>query len=236
MAYPSPVDPLAAIIALVGGPGLPDPLPAEPFTLLGTWLADAARAKRVPNPDAMTLATATTSGHPSTRMVLCKAIEPDAGALVFYSNRNSRKGHELAANPRASALFHFDHDGRQARIEGTVTHTTAADSDAYFASRHPLSRLGAWASAQSEPVASRKAMAQRVADAMRQLGLSPAALAAALATGGDVHIPRPPHWGGYRLTALRVELWMNAAGRLHDRAEWVRAGADAPWRATRLQP
>lgn len=236
MAYPAAVDPLAAIIALVGGPGLPEPLPNEPFALLRAWLGDAARTKQVPNPDAMTLATATPSGHPSTRMVLCKAIESDIGALVFYSNRNSRKGHELAANPQASALFHFDHDGRQARIEGTVTHTTAAESDAYFATRHPLSRLGAWASAQSEPVASRKAMAQRVADAMRQLGISPVALAAALAGGSDVHIPRPPHWGGYRLTALRVELWVNAAGRLHDRAEWVRGSANAPWQATRLQP
>lgn len=230
------MDLLANVIALMGGPGLPDPLPNEPFAHLERWFGDHKKAAKVPNPDAIALATVGADGAPSVRIVLCKAIDAKRGAVIFYTNRQGRKGRELTADPHAAVVFHFDHDGHQARVEGSVEPVSDAESDAYFASRHPLSRLGAWASHQSEPIESRAALAKQVAEAMRSLNLSPVALAAACAGGPNVNIPRPPHWGGYRLIAKRVELWTNAAGRLHDRAEWVRATSDAAWTATRLQP
>lgn len=230
------MDLLAQAISLLGGPGLPDPLPASPFPRLVEWFEQAKREKRVPNPDSIALATVSPDGAPRVRIVLCKSIEADAGAIVFYTNRHGAKGRELEANPRAAAVFHFDHLGHQARVEGVVERVSDSESDAYFATRHPLSRLGAWASNQSEPIDSRQAFAEKIAAAMRSLGVSPVVLAAACAGGPDVAIPRPPHWGGYRIVASRVELWTNAAGRLHDRAEWVRASMSAPWLQTRLQP
>ncbi|MDA0803555.1 MAG: pyridoxamine 5'-phosphate oxidase [Planctomycetota bacterium] len=230
------MDLLAQAISLLGGPGLPEPLPASPFPLLIEWFEDAKREKRVPNPDSMALATVSPDGAPRVRIVLCKSIDADAGAIVFYTNRHGAKGRELEANPRAAAVFHFDHPGHQARVEGAVERVSDTESDAYFASRHPLSRLGAWASEQSEPIESRQALAERVAKAMRSLGVSPVALAAACAGGPDVAIPRPPHWGGSRIVATGVELWTNASGRLHDRAVWVRTEPRASWRATRIQP
>ncbi|MDA1008277.1 MAG: pyridoxamine 5'-phosphate oxidase [Planctomycetota bacterium] len=233
------MDVLAEIITLLGGPGLPDPLPVEPFSILSEWFSEAGRAKATPNPDAMTLATATRDGKPSARIVLCKSIETANGAVLFYTNTKSRKGEELLENPRAALVFHFDESGRQARVEGGVTRVSEEESDRYFASRHPLSRLGAWASAQSQPVESRRAFASKVADAMRTLGISTAALVASVTTGKALTIPRPPHWGGFRLTAERVELWVNAKGRLHDRAEWTRScegHSVGAWHRQRLQP
>ena len=149
---------------------------------------------------------------------------------MFYTNFQSRKGLELAANPRAAAVMHWDHMHRQVRVEGLVETVPAADSDAYFTSRARQSRVGAWASHQSQPVASREAL------------LAAVAAATARFAGGEV--PRPSHWGGYRLWADCVELWVEGDSRIHDRARWTRSlerAADGslrpgPWSVTRLQP
>lgn len=209
---------------------LGNPLPAEPLLLASEWLAEAWRRRLQPNPNAMTLATATPEGWPAARIVLCKDVVGAPGYVVFYTNFQSRKGLELAANPRAAAVMHWDHMHRQVRIEGVVEAVPAADSDAYFASRARLSRIGAWASAQSRPVASREALLAAVRDATARFG------------AGEV--PRPSYWGGYRLWAEAVELWVEGDARIHDRARWTRVlqrAADGsmrpgPWSVTRLQP
>jgi pyridoxamine 5'-phosphate oxidase len=221
---------------------LSEPLPAEPLQQAHDWLAEAWRRRPQGNPNAMTLATCTADGLPSARIVLCKDIVPRPGYVVFYTNYHSRKGRELDANPRAAAVLHWDDLRRQVRIEGIVDNAPAADSDAYFASRALESRIGAWASAQSEPVASREQLLAAVADAARRFGI--AASDAAVAGGGQALVPRPPHWGGYRLWAESVELWVEGAARIHDRARWsrelVRESSGriltGPWSVTRLQP
>jgi pyridoxamine 5'-phosphate oxidase len=207
---------------------LPEPLPAEPLTLAAAWLAEATRRADQPNPNAMVLATCD-DGRPAARVVLCKEIEPVGGTVRFVSNYDSRKGRELEANPRAALVFYWDHLHRQVRVEGQVEKATAAESDDYFASRARDSQLGAHASGQSTPIASRAALrAQLEAVRARYPG----------------QVPRPAHWGVYVLWAEAVELWVAGAHRLHDRARWVReltvscsarpvAGA---WTATRLQP
>ncbi len=211
---------------------LPEPLPPDPFPFLTAWLARAERDRIAPNPNAMTLATRGPDGAPAARIVLCKAIEPDPGYLVFYTNYESRKGRDLDAHPRAAIVFHWDALDRQARIEGPVVRSPAAESDAYFATRPWESRIGAWASRQSEPLASRQALLDQVAEAAARFGIDESAA-----------IPRPPHWGGYRLWAQRIELWVGGVGRIHDRAAWTRSLQPAsdgfvpgPWKATRLQP
>lgn len=221
---------------------LPDPLPAEPLQLAAGWLADAVKRAQQPNPNAMVLATADASGRPSARVVLCKEIVPQPGYLTFYTNYQSRKGRELAANPRAALVMHWDHLHRQLRIEGQVVQTDAASSDAYFASRNWQSRLGAWASQQSQPIASRAELLQAVARTALKFAL-PAPTGDAQQTDPGQRIPRPPHWGGYRLWADAVELWVEGSARIHDRARWTRelqptAGGfvPGPWSATRLQP
>jgi pyridoxamine 5'-phosphate oxidase len=177
----------------------------------------------------MVLATATPDGQPSARVVLCKDIAPVPGFIVFYTNYLSRKGRELAENPRAAIVLHWDHLHRQVRVEGRIVKAPESDSDAYFASRAPESRVGAWASKQSEPIASRKVLLDAVNEASERFG---------------ENVPRPPHWGGYRLWAEVVELWAEGDARIHDRARWARAltpkgisDFDAsPWSVTRLQP
>jgi pyridoxamine 5'-phosphate oxidase len=221
---------------------LPDPLPAEPLAVVARWLADAWAARRQPNANAMVLATATPDGHPSARVVLAKDIAPQPGYVVFYTNYHSSKGRQLELNARVAAVMHWDALHRQVRIEGTVVKSPAAESDTYFASRSWDKRLGAWASAQSEPVASRAALERAVADTAQRFGAPlPGAAGAAASPVGD--IPRPPHWGGYHLWADAVELWVEGEGRIHDRARWSRAltpkagGFEAgAWQVTRLQP
>lgn len=214
--------------------GLPDPLPAEPMALFRAWFDEAQAARAQPNPNAMTLATATPDGAPSARIVLCKEILREPEALVFYTNYDSRKGRDLRANPRAAAVFHWDTFDRQVRIEGSIEQSPAAESDAYFASREWQKRVGAWASRQSEPLASRDELAQRVLETVLELGLDPVALL----NGQPLPIPRPPHWGGFRLIPLAIELWVGGPGRIHDRARWTRAadGHGGAWSATRLFP
>jgi pyridoxamine 5'-phosphate oxidase len=223
---------------------LPDPLPPEPMTLFKRWLDEATRRRVQPNPNAFSLATIDPDGMPSARMVLCKAVDVEAGFIVFYSHYTGRKGRALEANPRAAACFHWDTMDRQVRIEGMVTRSPESESDAYFRTRPWLSRVGAWASRQSEPIGSRAELVARLAETMRRFGIDPARPPAPDAAG--IEVPRPPHWGGVRIWARRVELWVGGAGRLHDRAVWERdlrpvgsgEGYEAagPWRATRLQP
>lgn len=227
------------------GEGLPDTLPASPFPLFKSWFDQAWRERKTPNTNAMALATTHPDGHPDARIVLCKAIDVDPGCIVFYTNYNGAKGLQLAAEPFASVVFHWDDDQRQVRIRGPVTHATQAESDAYFASRALESRLGAWVSNQSQPIESREALLEKVADTMTQLGVSPADLL----DHHDIVIPRPPHWGGFRIHAQSVELWSGGVGRIHDRARWTRqltrnpdqergpnAYSGTDWSATRLQP
>ncbi|MEG8014452.1 pyridoxamine 5'-phosphate oxidase [Sphingomonas sp. 22R3R2A-7] len=177
----------------------------DPFTLFDTWYAQARESE--PNdPNAVALATADSDGRPSVRMVLLKGHGPDG--FVIYSNRESRKAGDLAANPQAALLFHWKSLRRQVRIEGAVMLASDAESDAYFASRGRDSQLGAWASDQSRPLDSRETFEARFADV------------AARFEGGDV--PRPPHWGGYRVVPSRIEFWQDRAHRLHERRLFVR--------------
>ena len=225
---------------------LPEPLPADPLALAREWLTEATAARRQPNPNSMVLATVGSDGAPSSRVVLCKDILVAAGYVLLYTNYDSRKGHEIAANPRVAALFHWDHLHRQVRIEGRMVRSPAAESDAYFASRPWQSRLGAWASAQSRPVASRAALIEALTAAGRRFGTPPVGPGAPPegADSGAVAVPRPPHWGGYRLYAEAVELWVEGEFRIHDRAHYVRTlapdanggYAGSPWQASRLQP
>ena len=223
------------------GESLLDPLPSEPFSLLKTWFDDAAARKVQPNPNAMTLATADADGAPSARIVLCKKLEADHGAVVFYTNYESRKGRELAENPRAAIVMHWDALDRQVRVTGPVVRVAAEESDAYFASRAWEKRLGAWSSDQSRPIESREALLAKVAERAMELDLD---LTKIVDHGGEgLEIPRPPHWGEFRIWAASVELWCGGVGRVHDRAVWtcdlaISGDVVSPgdWSATRLQP
>jgi pyridoxamine 5'-phosphate oxidase len=221
---------------------LPDPLPAEPMALAAAWLATARAARQQPNPDAMVLATSAPDGRPSARIVLCKEFDVDPGRVSFVTNYDSRKGRELAQNPRAALVFHWDHSHRQIRVEGVVVKAPAADSDEYFASRNWQRRIGAWASAQSQPLHSREQLNAAVRAAADRFG-------APHPTPDNVNeppvaaIPRPSFWGGYHVWADSVELWVEGAARIHERARWTRTlttiadGFETgPWSAMRLQP
>ncbi len=181
-------------------------------------LFDEALTAGEPDRTAMVVATATRDARPSARIVLLKAH--DARGFVFYTHLDGRKGRELQANPHAALLFHWVELERQVRIEGRVAKLPDAESDAYFQSRPLKSRLGAIASAQSEPIASREALEQRFAEAEAVHGEQPV---------------RPAHWGGYRLVPDRIEFWQGRPSRLHDRILYTR-GADGGWRRERLQP
>ena len=207
-------------------------LPNDPVAILARWLDEAFAAAAQLNPHAIALATVEPDGRPAVRMVLCKGVEAAPGSLVFYTDRQSSKGRALAALPYASACFHFAPQNRQARLSGPIELTRESESDAYFAGRPVESQVGAWASAQSEPIGSRAELLQRVGAVAARYGVP---------ERGDEpseRVPRPPNWGGYRLLAERVELWHSRPGRIHDRVEWRRTLEPAPgrWAAQRLQP
>jgi pyridoxamine 5'-phosphate oxidase len=231
---------------------LPDPLPADPLELASQWLAQARIDAAQPNPNAMVLATVDENGQPSARVVLCKDIVPETGHIVFYTNYQSRKGRELRKNPRAAIVFHWDHRHRQVRAEGHVEPLDEARNDAYFRTRAWQSRIGAWASRQSEPVASRAEMGESVAAAARRFGIPYGGPGTQEPAEVAIEVPRPPYWGGFALAVEAIELWVEGEFRIHDRARWTRerraapqtstaAAAAAPaarprWTATRLQP
>ena len=190
---------------------------ADPLRQFELWLKQAIDGK-LPEPSAMTLATVGADHRPSTRVVLLKGC--DARGLVWFTNYESRKGRELAQNPAAALQFHWVELERVVRIEGLVTRVSAEESDAYYASRPLDSRLGAWASPQSQPIASRAVLVANAAKAAAQHGLHP---------------PRPPHWGGFRLLPDRWEFWQGRKSRLHDRLCYLRE-PDGRWRRERLAP
>ncbi|ACL56075.1 pyridoxamine 5'-phosphate oxidase [Methylobacterium nodulans] len=190
---------------------------SDPWTLFQDWFAEAV-ASEPEDPDAMALATAGRDGLPDVRIVLLKGC--DERGFVFYTNSRSMKGIELAENPQAALVFHWKSLRRQVRARGSVTRVEDAEADAYFASRPRDSRIGAWASQQSEPLASRGTLERAVAE-----------VAARFPEG---EVPRPPHWTGYRVAPSSIEFWQNGAFRLHDRVRFTRTGEG--WERTRLYP
>jgi pyridoxamine 5'-phosphate oxidase len=190
----------------------------DPFTIARRWL-DEAGQREINDPNAMALATADAAGMPNVRMVLLKEIAADG--FVFYTNYGSAKGTELAARPMAAGVLHWKSLRRQLRFRGHVAREEGDKADAYFASRSLKSRLGAWASAQSRPLASRAALMAEVARVTARHGTNP---------------PRPPFWGGFKITPIEIEFWADGAFRLHDRFVWRRASPDEEWDIRRLNP
>ena len=190
----------------------------DPFEIVRRWLAEA-EASEVNDPNAIALSTVDAEGLPNARMVLLKDVEPDA--FVFYTNYESKKAGELDGAGKAAFVMHWKSLRRQVRVRGLITRESGEKADAYYASRSLKSRLGAWASRQSQPLRSRGALMAEVAKVTAQHGPNPA---------------RPPFWGGYRLKPVEIEFWADGAFRLHDRFVWRRAHPEAAWQVDRLNP
>jgi pyridoxamine 5'-phosphate oxidase len=192
-------------------------LPSDPIPVVSRWLEEA-EAAGIRNPSAIALATADATGRPSVRHVLLRGI--DARGFVFYTNRTSRKGRELADDPRAAFSMYWRELDRQISVTGDVERLSDEESDAYFASRPREARLGAWASPQSEELSSRAELLERYAEVEARFA--------------GAEVPRPPFWGGYRVVPLSIELWVGRLHRLHDRFRYVREGDG--WDLRRLAP
>lgn len=190
----------------------------DPFAIARDWLAEAT-AREPNDPNAIALSTVDASGLPNARMVLLKEIEADA--FVFYTNYDSAKGQELRTSGKAAFVMHWKSLRRQIRVRGLVSQEQGPQADAYYASRSLQSRLGAWASRQSQPLDSRAALMAEVAKLTLLHGANP---------------KRPPFWGGFRITPVEIEFWADGAFRLHDRFQWRRSDPDAPWDIRRLNP
>ncbi len=190
----------------------------DPFAIARSWLAEAEVAE-INDPNAIALSTVDPNGLPNARMVLLKDIEDDA--FVFYTNYNSAKGQELQSAGKAAFVMHWKSLRRQVRARGLIEKEDGAKADAYYNSRSLQSRLGAWASRQSEPLSSRTTLMAEVAKVSLAQGVTPR---------------RPPFWGGFRLVPLEIEFWADGAFRLHDRFKWSRQGVDSEWKIERLNP
>lgn len=190
----------------------------DPFEIARQWLGEA-EASEPNDPNAMALATVDEHGLPNVRMVLLKTIAEDS--IVFYTNYESAKGREIDGQGKAAMVMHWKSLRRQVRMRGLVTREEGPEADAYFASRSLQSRLGAWASEQSRPLASRQSLMTKVAKITATKGVSP---------------DRPPYWGGYRITPLEIEFWADGAFRLHDRFVWRREKIGGAWNILRLNP
>lgn len=196
---------------------------SDPFVLAQSWLTEA-EATEPNDPNAIALATVDDQGLPNVRMVLLKEIETEGeggGAFVFYTNYTSKKGQEIESAGKAAFVLHWKSLRRQIRVRGTVTREEGPKADEYFTSRSLKSRIGAWASQQSQPLTSREALM---------------ATAAKLAVTKGPNPPRPPFWGGFRIRPVEIEFWADCAFRLHDRFRWYRTGVSDDWSVTRLNP
>ncbi|WP_281856213.1 pyridoxamine 5'-phosphate oxidase [Litoreibacter halocynthiae] len=190
----------------------------DPFAIARHWLAEAEKVE--PNdPNAIALATVDANGLPNARMVLLKDIESDA--FVFYTNYESAKARELDSSGTAAFVMHWKSLRRQVRVRGIVSREDGEQADAYYKSRSLKSRLGAWASKQSQPLSSRGALMAKVAKVTAEKGLNP---------------DRPPFWGGFRIRPVEIEFWADGPARLHDRFRWTRNDPDSPWETSRLSP
>ena len=211
----------------------------NPLLLLQSWFNKAMELDLQPNPDTMAIATSNSQGLPNVRMVLCKEINTEEGYVVFYTNYNSVKSMEIKENPKCSALFHWDKLGYQIRIRGEMLQSPDEENDTYFASRHLGSQVGAWASNQSNPVEDREALDDQFKKILDRFNLTSESI-----TRNEQKIPRPPHWGGYRLWIEEIEFWLNQKDRLHDRLHFRRAltissegiETEKNWTVKRLQP
>jgi pyridoxamine 5'-phosphate oxidase len=190
----------------------------NPFEIAGDWLREAQVAE-LNDANAMALASVDEAGMPNVRMVLLKDIEPDA--FVFYTNYESKKADELTKSGNAAFVIHWKSLRRQIRVRGSISREDGAKADDYFASRSLKSRIGAWASKQSQPLDSRGSLIREVARLTPKLGLNP---------------DRPPFWGGFRIDPVEIEFWADGQFRLHDRFRWTRQNANAPWMIERLNP
>ena len=214
---------------------LPETLPDRPMHLAKEWLNKTCEDKWQPNPNAMTLSTVDNNNTPSSRIVLCKYFKPDPGYVVFFTNYNSRKGREIKINSEVSLVFHWDNIGRQVRIKGMAVFSPSSESDEYFFSRNRGSQISAWGSNQSQLVKSRKSLISQMKKKLDEFNTNDVQ---------EKEVPRPPHWGGIRVWAHEIELWMDGENRVHDRARWTRkikkneddTFSLSEWIGSRLQP